>query len=108
MKKLLVGGVLVAWLALSTPVYAGVTDWPVIGQISRVAVCVVKGGAGLLGSLFSHLSAWGGEVVQTVGHCALNTVDNTTEVVGGVVTLTPPTPSTTEAPVAPTTEVIHE
>ena len=82
---------------------AAITDWPVIGQVSRVGVCLVKGSGQLVGSLLGHLSAWGVELVGTIGDCAKAVVGNTEEVATGVVTLTVPTPSTTT-----TEEAVHE
>lgn len=90
-------------LMLCGTVEAGVQDWPVIGQVSRVGVCLVKSTGQLVGSLLGHLSAWGVELVGTIGDCAKVVVGNTEEVATGVVTLTVPTPSTTT-----TEEAVHE
>ena len=75
---------------------AAITDWPVVGQVSRVGVCLVKGSGTLLASLVAHLSAFGVEVVAKIGECAKAVVGNTEEVATGAVTLTLPTPSTVE------------
>ena len=99
-KALLVVGLT---LMLCGTAEAKVMDWPVIGQVSRVGVCLVKSTAQLVGSLASHLSAWGVELVGTIGDCAKAVVGNTEEVATGVVTLTIPTPSTTT-----TEEAVHE
>lgn len=82
---------------------AAITDWPVIGQVSRVGVCLVKGSGKLVTSLLGHLGAWGSELVGTIGDCAKAVVGNTEEVATGIVTLTVPTPSTTT-----TEEAVHE
>lgn len=71
---------------------AGVSDWPVVGQVIRVASCVVGGTGQLVGSLLTHLTNWGKEAITTVGQCALHTASEVTDVAGDVVTLTVPTP----------------
>ena len=81
---------------------AGVTDWPVVGQIVRVGQCVVVGAGKLVTSLLSHLGAWGSEALTTVGKCALDTTKEVADVAEDVVTLSIPTPD----PGA--TEVPHE
>mgnify|MGYP001600134843 CR=1 FL=1 len=93
MKRFVVGTMLVMWLAMSPmQAEAGVSDWPVIGQVVRVTTCVVSDAGKLLGSLLSHLGSWGADVLRSVGQCSLKVVDTTTELVTDVVTFTVPTP----------------
>ena len=105
MKPYVIGAVLVAWLAMSPPVYAGVQDWPVVGQVIAVGKCVVGGTGTLLGSLLNHLTAWGGELVQTVGQCALHATDQATDVAEDTVSLTLPLPDAPVSEEAPNGEV---
>ena len=106
MKRFLIGTLVVAWLAMSPPVYAGVADWPVLGQLTRVGACVVGATSGLVSALLTHLTSWSNTVISTVGHCALSTTDEVADVVGDVVAVRIPTPDplVEEAPL----EMIHE
>ena len=90
MRKLVMVGVLT--LMLCGTAEAGVTDWPVGGQVVRVGQWVVGGSGTLIASLFSHLKQWGTEVVQTVGQCAIHTTTEVTDVAEDVVSLSLPTP----------------
>ena len=92
MKRFLVGSVLVLWLAMSPLAEAGVSDWPVIGQVVRVGSCLVQDTGKLVGSLLKHLGTWGAELLTSVSQCSLKVVDNTTDIVADVVTLSVPTP----------------
>lgn len=92
MKKHQIGMVLVCWLAMSSTASAGVTDWPVIGQVFRVGQCAVGGTGQLVASLLSHLTAWGTELVTTVGQCALHTTNEARDIVEDVVTPAIPFP----------------
>ena len=98
MKRHLVGVTIGCWLAMSSMASASVLDWPVVGQVARVSVCVVGGSGQLVSSLLKHLTNWGSEVLTTVGQCALTTASQTTGLVKDVVTLSVPTPQPEEAP----------
>lgn len=102
MKRFLLGVALIASLTMGPPLaYAAVQDWPVVGQVVRVGQCVVGGAASLVGSLLSHLTAWGTELVQTVGQCALNTTEEASDVAEDVVAVTVPTPDPLPTPETP-------
>lgn len=88
-------------LAGSGMAEASVLDWPVIGQLARVGVCLIGETGHLAGSLLSHLGTWGAELVGTIGKCSQVVVNQATDVATHVVTLTIPTPQP-EAPHAET------
>ena len=93
MKRHLVGAVVVAWLAMSPVVYAGVTDWPIIGQVTRVGICLIGDTGRLTGSLLAKLGEWGAELVGAIGKCSQVVVGTVTDTVVDVVSLRVPTPS---------------
>ena len=92
MKRFVMGVGLAMWLAMSPLAEAGVSDWPVIGQVVRVSSCLVQDTGKLVGSLLKHLGTWGAELLTSVSSCSLKVVDNTTDIVSDVVTLSVPTP----------------
>ena len=102
MKRFLVGVGVALWLALSPmQAEASVQDWPILGQVIRVSVCVLGDAGHLTGSLLGHLGSWGAEVLKRVGQCSLTVVDTVTDTAVDVVSLRVPTPepvTTTETP----------
>ena len=102
MKRFLVGVGLVMWLAMSPMrAEAAVTDWPVIGQVAQVGICLISDAGHLGGSLLGHLGAWGAELLKSVSHCAQLVVGTVTDTAVDVVSLRVPTPepaTTTETP----------
>lgn len=87
MKKWLLVLGLIGVLSVAHPAEAAVTDWPIIGQVAKVGICVISGAGQLVTSLLGHLTAWGKEGLTTTAECitkiVTTPVDIVTTIVGG-------------------------
>lgn len=78
MKKLAVV-VLAGWFLLMPgwwvpSAQAGVAEWPVVGQLYKVGVCVLADSGGIVQAAVKHVAALGTEVLTLVKDCLVSTV----------------------------------
>ena len=76
---------------------AGPRDWPVVGQVARVAECVVGESGVILADLVGKLTEFVANTVTVVGQCAISITGEVTDVVTDVITLQNPTPDIHDA-----------
>ena len=84
MKRLLMVMGVVVWLGLATPAQAAIVDWPIIGQVARVGICVLGGTGRLAASAVVHAGAWGAEVLGTVGECIAKIISTPVAITTGL------------------------
>ena len=77
--KRVMGIVLAGWFLLMpgwwTPsAYAAVSDWPVVGQLYKVGVCILADSGEILQSAAKHAAAFGTETLTLVKDCLVATV----------------------------------
>ena len=84
MKKVVWGLVFWSVMAVSPLAHAAVTDWPIVGQVAKVGICILGGAGKLATSVAAHAGAIGVEVLSTVGECIQKVIATPVDVVTGV------------------------